>query len=101
MLFAFCPFIFARTAHIQLLFTGGMPFCLLAFHRLVDRPTVAARSSLGLLLWLQALACAYYGIFAGLMVGLGTLVFAVTRRLWRDRATTGSASRSPRSSASR
>ena len=25
--------------------------------------------ALGLLLWLQALACAYYGIFAGLMVG--------------------------------
>ncbi len=40
VLFGFCPFIFARTAHIQLLFIGTLPFCLLAFHRLVERPTV-------------------------------------------------------------
>jgi hypothetical protein len=85
VLYAFCPFTFARTAHIQLLFTGGIPFCLLAFHRLADRPTVNRALVLGLLLWLQALACAYYGIFAGLMVGLGTLVFAGTRGLWRRR----------------
>lgn len=85
VLYAFCPFIFARTAHIQLLFTGGIPFCLLAFHRLADRPTVSRALGLGVLLWLQALACAYYGIFAGLMVGLGTLVIAHTRGRWRDR----------------
>jgi hypothetical protein len=85
VLYAFSPFVFARTAHIQLLFTGGIPFCLLAFHRLADRPTVVRALVLGLLLWLQALACAYYGIFAGLMIGLGTLVLAATRRLWRQR----------------
>src|SRR5262245_52556457 len=80
ILFAFSPFTFARTAHIQLLYTGGIPFCLLAFHRLVDRPTVLRALALGLGLWLQALACAYYGIFAGLIVGLGTLVVAAVRR---------------------
>jgi hypothetical protein len=85
VLYAFCPFAFARTAHIQLLFTGGIPFCLLAFHRLVDRHSVGRSVTLGLALWLQALACAYYGIFAGLMVGLGTLVVAATRGLWRSR----------------
>ncbi|MDH4063072.1 MAG: hypothetical protein OEW19_01630 [Acidobacteriota bacterium] len=85
VLYAFCPFTFARTAHIQLMFTGGIPFCLLAFHRLVDRVTVSRAVALGVLLWLQALACAYYGIFAGLMVGLATLLVAATRRRWRDR----------------
>ncbi|MEZ5287914.1 MAG: hypothetical protein R2712_24575 [Vicinamibacterales bacterium] len=84
VLYAFCPFTFARTAHIQLLHTGGIPFCLLAFHRLVDKVTVSRAVVLGVLLWLQALACAYYGIFAGLMVGLGTIVVAFTRRRWRD-----------------
>jgi hypothetical protein len=84
VLYAFCPFAFARTAHIQLMLTGGIPFCLLAFHRLVDTPTAGRAFVLGLLLWAQALACAYYGVFAGLMVGLGTLVYAGTRRLWRD-----------------
>jgi hypothetical protein len=85
VLFAFCPFAFARTAHIQLMMTGGLPFCLLAFHCLVDKPTVGRSVALGVALWLQALACAYYGIFAALMVGLGTLVYATTRRRWRER----------------
>lgn len=85
VLYAFCPFAFARTAHIQLLFTGGIPFCLLAFHRLVEAPRLGRSVTLGVLLWLQALACAYYGIFAALMVGLGTLVHAATRHLWRHR----------------
>jgi hypothetical protein len=85
VLYAFCPFIFARTAHIQLLMTGGIPFCMLAFHRLVERATVGRAVILGLLIWAQALACAYYGVFAILMIGLATLFFAATRRLWRSR----------------
>ena len=84
VLFAFCPFMFARTAHVQLLFIGGLPWCMLAFHRLVDRPTVTRSVALGLLLWATALTCAYYGIFAGLMIGLGTIVYAVSRSLWRS-----------------
>jgi hypothetical protein len=58
VLFGFCPFIFARTAHVQLLFIGLMPFCLLAFHRLVDRQTVLRAVSLGALLSVTALSCA-------------------------------------------
>lgn len=85
VLFAFCPFIFARTAHIQLLFIGTLPFCLLAFHRLVDQPTVLRAVLLGAALWATALTCAYYAIFAAMMIGLGTLLFAYSRRLWRSR----------------
>lgn len=84
VLFGFCPFIFARTAHVQLLFIGWLPFCMLAFHRLVDRPTVTRSVALGVVLWATALSCAYYGIFAGLMVALGTLVYGIARRLWRS-----------------
>lgn len=84
VLFAFCPFMFARTAHVQLLFIGGLPWCMLAFHRLIDRPSVTRAVMLGVLLWATALACAYYGIFAGLMVGLGTFVYGVSRTLWRS-----------------
>jgi hypothetical protein len=85
VLYAFCPFIFARTAHIQLMLTGGLPFCMLAFHWLVDRATVARSVALGLSISAQALACAYYGVFAVLAIGLGTLLFAVSRGLWRSR----------------
>ncbi len=85
VLFAFCPFVFARTAHIQLLLVGGLPFCMLAFHRLVDRSTVGRAVTLGLLICVQSLACAYYGVFAILSIGLGAILFAFTRGLWRSR----------------
>ena len=80
VLFGFCPFVFARTAHIQLLLTGGSAVvaCWPSI-ACVDRPSPGRAVTLGVVLWAQALSCAYYGIFAGLMVGLGTLVFAVTR----------------------
>lgn len=84
VLFAFCPFVFARTAHIQLLLVGFLPFCMLAFHRLLDRPTMARALALGVVLWLTGLACAYYGIFGGGMVALGSLYFSVTRGRWRE-----------------
>jgi hypothetical protein len=83
-LFAFCPYMYARTAHIQLLFIGLIPFCMLAFHRLVDRPTAGRAAALGVLISFTALTCAYYGIFAALMIGLGTFVYATSRRQWRS-----------------
>lgn len=85
VLFAFCPFLFAHTSHIQLLMCGGIPLSMLMLHRLVDDPSYARGVALGLALATQALACAYYGIFAGLMVGYATLFFAASRGLWRHR----------------
>src|SRR5207247_386274 len=55
--FAFCPFVFARTAHIQLLMTAGLPFVMLAFHRMADRPTPGRGAALGVAMALQALCC--------------------------------------------
>ncbi|BCS32701.1 hypothetical protein TBR22_A19230 [Luteitalea sp. TBR-22] len=83
--FTYCPYLFARTAHIQLMMTFGLPLALQAFHRLVARPSAGRGAWLGVTLAIQALACAYFGIFAGLTVGLGTLYFAATRGLWRSR----------------
>lgn len=83
--FAYCPFVFARTAHIQLMMTFGIPLALLAMHRLVAQPTITRALALGAALGVAALACGYYGIFAGLAVGLGVLLFAVSRGLWRSR----------------
>ena len=80
--YAFCPYVFARTSHIQLLMIGGLPFVLAALHRLVDQPSARRGAVLGLAMAIQALFCGYYGIFAILLVGFGVLVFATTRRLW-------------------
>jgi hypothetical protein len=83
--FTYCPYLFARTAHIQLMMTFGLPLVLQAFHRVVAAPTPGRGAWLGVTLAIQALACAYFGIFAGLTVGLGTLYYGYTRRLWRNR----------------
>ena len=83
VIYAFCPYVFTHTAHIQLLMIGGIPLCLLALHRLVERPSPVRGVALGLALAIQALCCAYYGISAGLTVGYATLFFAASRRLWK------------------
>ncbi len=84
--FAFCPYVFAHTAHIQLMITGGIPLAMLLMHQLADRPTAPRGAALGVALMVQALACAYYGIFAALMVGFAVLFFTVSRSLLVNRA---------------
>jgi len=84
IVFAFCPFFFARTSHIQLMMMAPLPFALLAFHRLADRPTAWHAALVGLAVGVQALFCAYYGVLAGLLVALGVVVFAVTEARWRE-----------------
>jgi hypothetical protein len=83
VLFAFCPFFYSHSAHIQLLMAGGIPLSMLMLHRLADRPSPARGAALGAALAAQGLACAYYGIFAGLMVSYGAIFFAASRRQWR------------------
>jgi hypothetical protein len=81
--FAFCPYIYARFAHIQLLMVGGLPWSLWACHRLVDRASPSRAVALGLILAATGLACGYYGFFAGLVVATALLFYAVTRGTWR------------------
>jgi hypothetical protein len=84
VLYAFYPYFFAHTAHIQLLMGGGIPLALLLMYRVADSPSPARGVALGVALAAQALACAYYGIFAGLLVGYAGIVFAITRRRLRE-----------------
>jgi hypothetical protein len=96
ILYAFCPYVFSHLSHIQLLFTGGIPLSMLMVHRVADEAeggNAAASNrkmfwrgvALGAALAAQTLSCAYYGIFAGLMVGFATLAFAVTRGLFASK----------------
>jgi hypothetical protein len=82
--FAFCPYLFAHMAHIQLLMTAGLPFSMLAFHRLAERPTAGRGTTLGFAMAAQALSCGYYGVFIVLMVVYATVVVGISRRLWTD-----------------
>jgi len=80
--YAFAPFVAARTPHIQLLMVFVFPVVMLAWHRFSDRPGAGNGALLGLALALAALACGYYGIFAGLMVGLAAVWFMAGQRSW-------------------
>jgi hypothetical protein len=84
ILYAYSPFAFARQAHSQLLMIGVLPWAMLAFHRFLDRLTIARAIELGVVLWIAGLACAYYGIFAGGMVALGVIMFGITRGYWKQ-----------------
>jgi hypothetical protein len=84
--FAFAPYIAAKTAHIQLLMLWVFPLVFLAFHRLADGPSPGRGAILGAALAVAALSCGYYGIFAGLALGVGAVWFAFRqarpRRYW-------------------
>ena len=82
--YAFCPQVFSRTAEIQLLMTFGLPFTMLAFHRVADRPSTGRALALGLAMALTTYFCAYYGVFVLLMVGFASLVVPALRRRWRN-----------------
>jgi hypothetical protein len=84
--FACCPFVFAHLPHIQLQLTAGLPFTMLAFHRLADRPSTARGAALGGVMAAQALCCGYYGVYAVLIVGVAVFVAAAMRSLWTVRA---------------
>jgi hypothetical protein len=86
IMYAFCPFAFVRQAHIQLLMIGFLPWVMLAWHRFLDRTTIARAIELGVVMCLTGLACAYYGIFAGGMITFASIWFAITRRRWKDKS---------------
>ncbi len=82
--YAFCPHVFGRLQEIQLLMTFGLPFSLLAFHRMVDRPVAVRALTLGAAMAMTTYCCAYYGVFVLLMIGFAVLLTAATRRLCRN-----------------
>ena len=85
VVFAYCPFVFAHTAHIQLLMTAGLPLILLSLHRLTERPSPGRAIVLGLAIAFQALSCAYHGVLGAMLVSAGVVWFSVSLRLWRKR----------------
>lgn len=80
----YCPYMFAHLPHAQLLMTFGPALSLLTMHRFVEAPTWRRSAALGAALTVTGLACAYYGIFSGLVVSAGILWFSLTDNRWRQ-----------------
>ena len=83
--YAYCPYVFGHTPHIQLLMTAGLPFGMLALHRAMDQPTASRGAALGLVMAAQAFFCGYYAIFLMLAITFAVVVIGLMRGLWRDR----------------
>jgi hypothetical protein len=82
--FGLCPYVFARTPHIQLMMTAGLPIGLLAWHRLVERLSVTRALTVGVAIVAQALFCGYYGVFLVVIITLSAAVYAVQHGRVRD-----------------
>lgn len=82
IVFGFCPHVFSHLLHIQLLWIAGLPWTLLAFHRLVDRPAMGRGAVLGLAMSATLYLCAYYAVFLVLVIGLFTIIVTITRGYW-------------------
>jgi hypothetical protein len=78
--YTFSAFTSSHTAEIQLLMLFGFPLIMLAFHRVADAPTIGRGVGLGGALALTALACGYYGVYAGGLAGAAALWWAQPRR---------------------
>src|SRR5688572_18086124 len=84
LIYGFSPYMFAHIPHIQLLMTFGPALSMAAMHHFTKAPSVRRGLLLGLALALTGLACAYYGIFAGLATGVGLVWDLVVHRRLRD-----------------
>jgi hypothetical protein len=84
LVYGYSPYMLAHIPHIQLLMTFGPALSLAVMHRFVTTPTTGRAVALGLTLSVTGLACAYYGIFSGLVVSLGILWFAAVDGHWRQ-----------------
>jgi hypothetical protein len=74
--FTFCPYVSARTPHIQLLMIWAFPLVMLTFHRFAERPALLRGAAVGAALAVTALACGYYGLFMGCALGLVSVLSA-------------------------
>ncbi len=83
LVFAFFPYNFAHIMHLELLFYGWIPFCLLFLHRFFDRPTWTNILGTGVFFVLQVFCCAYYAEYLGLLAGFLILYLFLRDGHWR------------------
>ncbi len=85
MIFAFSPFMFDHTAHLQIFFAGGIPLTLLFLSRFLQTEAWRDLLLLALFFVIQLLGNCYYAVYLSYAVALLVLVHLVTAQKWRDR----------------
>jgi hypothetical protein len=86
VVFAFFPYNFSHIMHLELLFYGWIPFCLLFLHKLADDPRWKNVFGAGAFFILQTLCCTYYAEYLALIAASLFLYLFILRRGWKSRA---------------
>jgi hypothetical protein len=80
--FAFAPYRFATTPHLQVISSHWMPFALYGFRRYFMTGRRKPLAGGALALWAQHLSSGYYMVYFGPFVAIYVLAEIATRRLW-------------------
>jgi len=83
IMFSFFPYNFAHIWHLELLYYAWIPFCLYFLHRYFERPKWPDLFGAGAMFVLQALSCAYYGLYLGIVLVPALMFFIVKSASWR------------------
>jgi hypothetical protein len=84
LIFGFAPYHFTHLTHIQLQSLYFLPLSFLLLHRLFDRRERRDVFALGLVLGLQILSSAYYGVIGAIGIAVAGMGLLVAERRWRD-----------------
>jgi hypothetical protein len=85
--FMMVPYRVEHFEHLELQWACFIPLTFLAIHRAFEGPSSLRHGlSAGVLLWLQLIACVYYGVFLGLVAAALSVLLLATSSAGRDRA---------------
>ena len=84
VVFAFFPYNASHIMHLELLFYGWIPFCLLFLHRLFDAPSWKNVCGTAVFFILQVLCCTYYAEYLVLAAGGLFLYLFLRGKLWKS-----------------
>jgi len=77
-IFTLLPYRILHYMHLELQWTLWMPLAFWAIHRIFETGAVRYGAAAGGLICLQAISCLYYGAFLAIMVGVQTVLLAMS-----------------------
>lgn len=83
--FAFFPYSAAHISHLEILYYGLIPICLLFMHRFFEDPTLGDAVGMAICYVMQVLCCAYYGEFFTIFAILFVFFYAAKTGIWKTR----------------
>lgn len=84
--FAFFPYCVAHISHLEILYYGWIPICLLFMHRFFKHPTWGDAAGMAICYVMQFLCCAYYGAFFTIFAFFFVFFYAAKTGIWKTRA---------------